>query len=135
MNIFNSSEEGKNSKKEENKDKHEIKNLKNAGINKKTLMNYLKRRYTNRLSLKIAALFDWSNLQIDYDVFYQRIESILVRPRDCESEEDHLRVLKKFAFQMLDMNCDKLVCEVDLFNFLELHENDTFFKETFIYDQ
>ena len=59
MNIYNCTDDGKIGKKDENKD---IKNLKNASINKKTLMNYLKKRYTHRLAQKMTALFDWSNI-------------------------------------------------------------------------
>ena len=132
MNIYNCSDDSRIGKKDENKD---IKNLKNASINKKTLMNYLKKRYTHRLAQKMTALFDWSNLQIDYDVFYSKLENLLVRPRDCEDEEHHLRIIKKFAFEMLDMNCDRMVCEVDLFSFLEMHTDKDYFKETLIYDQ
>ena len=35
---------------------------------------------------------------------------------------------------MLDMNCDKMLCETDLFTFLELHREDSFFKTALIYD-
>ena len=39
-------------------------------------------------------------------------------------QNDHYRLLKKFAFQVLDMNCDRMICEADLFTFLELHKDD-----------
>ena len=36
---------------------------------------------------------------------------------------------------MFDMNCDNLICETDLFTFLELHKNDDkMFKKVLIYD-
>lgn len=46
----------------------------------------------------------------------------------------HVKTLKKFAFQMLDMNCDGKICETDIFSFMEMHNNDEFFRETFLYD-
>ena len=35
---------------------------------------------------------------------------------------------------MLDMNCDSKICENDIFTFLELHREDSFFKTALIYD-
>ena len=35
---------------------------------------------------------------------------------------------------MLDMNCDQMICETDLFSFLELHKEDEYFHKTIIYD-
>lgn len=35
---------------------------------------------------------------------------------------------------MLDMNCDQMICETDLFSFLELHKEDDYFHKTMIYD-
>ena len=35
---------------------------------------------------------------------------------------------------MLDMNCDQMICETDLFSFLELHKDDEYFHKTMIYD-
>ena len=96
-------------------------------MQKKYLLTYLKKRYTSRLAQKFASLFDWSNGQIDYDVFYQRIEAVLLRPRDIHSDDEHLGIIKKFAFQMFDMNCDQMICETDLFTYLELHKNDDYF--------
>ena len=57
-------------------------------MQKKYLLTYLKKRYTSRLAQKFTSLFDWSNGQIDYDVFYQRIEAVLLRPRDIHSDEE-----------------------------------------------
>ena len=72
-------------------------------------------------------------------MFYQRLETVLVHPKASDFEQgdyekQHIRLLKKFAFQMLDMNCDKMLCETDLFTFLELHREDSFFKTALIYD-
>ena len=35
---------------------------------------------------------------------------------------------------MLDMNCDGKICETDIFSFMEMHNNDEFFRETFLFD-
>ena len=36
---------------------------------------------------------------------------------------------------MLDMNCDGMLCETDLFTFMELHKEESeFFRTTLIYD-
>ena len=35
---------------------------------------------------------------------------------------------------MFDMNCDQMICETDLFSFLELHKKDEFFQKTLIFD-
>lgn len=35
---------------------------------------------------------------------------------------------------MFDMNCDQMICETDLFTFLELHKKDDFFEKTLIFD-
>ena len=35
---------------------------------------------------------------------------------------------------MLDMNCDQKICETDLFTFLEMHNEDEFFKKALNYD-
>lgn len=35
---------------------------------------------------------------------------------------------------MLDMNCDQKICETDVFTFMELHKDPTFFERVLIYD-
>lgn len=62
------------------------------------------------------------------------LEKCLIRPKDAADEIQHVRILKRFAFQMLDMNCDQMICETDLFTFLELHSEDSFFRETLTQD-
>ena len=65
---------------------------------------------------------------------------VLLKPKDLNINNpnyntEHIKFLKKFAFQLLDMNCDGMICETDLFTFLELHkDDDNFFKTTLIYD-
>ena len=56
--IYYSREKGE---KEDVKDKGESKQLKNVKMQKKYLLTYLKKRYTNRLAQKFASIFDWSN--------------------------------------------------------------------------
>ena len=46
----------------------------------------------------------------------------------------HITALKRLAFQMLDMNCDKKICESDLFTFMELHKDHNFFEQVLISD-
>ena len=88
----------------------------------------------------MACIFDWSNTQESYEPFYQRLIDVLLKPKDLKDNSsnyqyDHSKLLKKFAFQILDMNCDGMICEADLFTFLELHKEDSeFFKTTLIYD-
>ena len=48
--------------------------------------------------------------------------------------DEHIRNLKKFAYCMLNMNCDGGICEADLFTFLESHSDSQFFKNALIYD-
>lgn len=109
-------------------------------VTRKTLMTYLRKRFATRVATKMACIFDWSNQQVPAEAFYQRMLDVLLRPKDMNSSspnyaEDHKRLLKKFAFQMFDMNCDNLICETDLFTFLELHKNDDkMFKKVLIYD-
>ena len=99
----------------------------------------MKKRYSTRLSQKLASIFDYPNIAIEYDVFYKRLEEILLvnhrtPPVDPRDPVEHARTLKRFAFQMLDMNCDQMICETDLFSFLELHKDDEYFHKTMIYD-
>ena len=109
-------------------------------VTRKTLMTYLRKRFATRVATKMACIFDWSNQQVPAEAFYLRMLDVLLRPKDMNSAsptyaEDHKRLLKKFAFQMFDMNCDNLICETDLFTFLELHKNDDkMFKKVLIYD-
>lgn len=35
---------------------------------------------------------------------------------------------------MLDMNCDKKICETDLFSFMESHKDHKFFEQVLVYD-
>lgn len=71
-------------------------------VTRKTLINYLKKRYTPRVATKMACIFDWSNQQLEFDPFYQRIEASLLQPKDLSNKEnyayEHVRLLKKFAF-------------------------------------
>ena len=112
----------------------------NLKVTRKTLIAYLRRRYSARVATKMACIFDWSNTQESYEAFYQRLVDVLLKPKDLNSnavnyQYDHSKLLKKFAFQILDMNCDGMICEADLFTFLELHKEDSeFFKTTLIYD-
>ena len=98
-----------------------------------TLLAFLKTRYTARLAQKLATIFDWSNGMIDYDVFYKELERILIKPKDA-NEMQHVRLMKRFAFMMLDMNCDQMLCETDLFTFLQSHDQNDFFRETLNHD-
>jgi len=66
----------------------------NVKIMRKTLLAYLKKRYTSRLASKMTCIFDWSNQQLEYDVFYSRMDAVLLRPKDL----DLMKTLKKFAF-------------------------------------
>ena len=59
---------------------------------------------------------------------------MLLHLKDQPREADHLRTLKRFAFQMFDMNCDKMICETDIFTFLESHREDEYLKTTLNYD-
>ena len=43
-------------------------------------------------------------------------------------------MLKQFAFQMFDMNCDSHICESDLFTFMELHKDDEFYQNVMTQD-
>ena len=43
--------------------------LKNARINKNKLVNYLKKRYTGRLVQKATSIFDFSNGNLEKEVF------------------------------------------------------------------
>ena len=109
--------------------------LKNAKINKKGLNQFLKKRYTGRLMQKIACIFDWSKGFLDYNDFYTRLSDVLLHPKEPSDAESHKKILKKFAFQMFDMNCDHQICETDIFTFLELHnKDDDLFKQVLIYD-
>ena len=85
------------------------------------------------MAQKISSIFDWSQTQIEYNVFYETIEKVLLRPRDMQKEE-HIRNFKKFAYCMFNMNCDGGICEADLFTFLELHSDNEFFKKALIFD-
>lgn len=119
---------------------HTIEKIQNLKVTRKTLIAYLRKRYSARVATKMACIFDWSNTQESYEPFYQRITDVLLKPKDLNMmsasyQNDHYRLLKKFAFQVLDMNCDRMICEADLFTFLELHKDDNqFFKTTLIYD-
>lgn len=119
----------------ENKDFfNAIRQFKNARINRAKLVNSLKKRYTTRLVQKIASIFDWSNGNLEPEVFYNRLNDFLLHPKDIDSLA-HLRIFKRFAFQMFDMNCDLMICETDIFTFIESHkEDDDFFSKCLIYD-
>lgn len=108
-------------------------------MTKPYLTNFLKNRYTGRIANKLAAIFDWSNPQLEYYAFYERVDSILFPQKDPSMNDQqhmnfHIRSLKKLAFQMLDMNCDLKICETDLFSFMELHKDNTFFEQVLIHD-
>lgn len=53
---------------------------------------------------------------------------------DVKHMKVHITALKKLAFQMLDMNCDKKICETDLFTFMESHKDQTFFEQVLVSD-
>lgn len=53
---------------------------------------------------------------------------------DLKHMKVHVTALKKLAFQMLDMNCDKKICETDLFTFMESHKDQTFFEQVLVSD-
>lgn len=113
-----------------------IRLLKNARINRAKLVNFLKRRYTGRLVQKIASVFDWSNGNLEPDAFYGKLNDFLLHPKETVNDAaSHLKIIKRFAFQMLDMNCDKHICETDIFTFIESHKNDNdFFSKCLIFD-
>lgn len=98
-------------------------------------MNYLKKRYTTRIVQKIVSIFDWSNGTLDANDFYTRLNDFLLHPKEITDPVAHLRVFKRFAFQLFDMNCDQNVCETDIFTFIESHKEDNdFFSKSLIYD-
>lgn len=35
---------------------------------------------------------------------------------------------------MLDMNCDQKICETDVFTFMELHKDHSYFEQVMIFD-
>ena len=116
LKIYNAREKGEKKEDIEEMNDDEIDNIKlqNRKLIKKYLLTYLKRRYTSRLAQKIASIFNWSNGQLEFDVFYQTIHQMLLDPngikdtfqRDmretnqdpAESMRTHIRTLKKFAF-------------------------------------
>ena len=64
LKIYNAREKGDKTREDiENMTEDEIDNCKlmNRKLIKKYLLTYLKRRYTGRLSQKIASIFNWSN--------------------------------------------------------------------------
>ena len=88
--------------------KEQAARLRNCKMYKGKLVTYLKKRYTGRLVQKLASIFDWSNGNMPHEVFYQRVQDILIKPKELPAGDSagHLRILKRFAFQMFDMNCD-----------------------------
>jgi hypothetical protein len=85
--------------KEDSKDKNEVTKLKNARINKNKLVNFLRKRYTGRLVQKVASIFDWSNGNVEPEVFYHRLDDVLLHPKECSNDAAaYLRTLKRFAF-------------------------------------
>ena len=135
-NIFSSRDKGEKNVGKAAAEKLRYQNVK---VDRRILVSYLKKRYSSRLAQKLASIFDWSNIAVEYDVFYKRLEEILlVNHRTAHADQrdpvEHVRTLKRFAFQMLDMNCDQMICETDLFSFLELHKEDDYFHKTMFYD-
>ena len=123
----------------EQSDSKKIANLK---VTKTSFTNYLRKHYAARVAQKMSCILE-SQQNYSHEDFYTRVNDLLLKPKDPHNienkrdlpHEEHKRLLKKFAFQMLDMNCDGMICETDLFTFLELHkDDDTFFKTTLIYD-
>ena len=107
------------------------KNLKNFKVGRRNLQTYLKKRYNLRLASKMSAIFDWS-VQVDYDAFYNRVSDILLRPK--AEGGDHLKTLKRFAFQLFDMNSDQMICETDIFAFMKHLPKDPFFQSVLVHD-
>ena len=54
-------------------------------VTRKTLMSYLRKRFTTRVATKMACIFDWSNQQVPADVFYQRMIDVLLKPKDMNT--------------------------------------------------
>jgi len=80
--------------------------LKNVRINKNKLVNYLKKRYTGRLVQKVASIFDWSNANVEKEFFYNRLNDVLLNPKELRNDRNdyisnkliQLKTLKRFAF-------------------------------------
>jgi len=62
--------------------------LKNARINKNKLVNYLKKRYTGRLVQKATSIFDFSNGNLEKEVFYNRLNDVFLNPKELRNDRN-----------------------------------------------
>ena len=63
-------------------DKSESKKIGNVKVTKKTLIAYLRKRYTARVATKMVCIFEWGNQQLEYKAFYERLEDVLLHPKE-----------------------------------------------------
>ena len=77
----------------------------------------------------MVSLFDWTNLNA-YEAFYKIFNEILLHPHVKNPDislKAHLNILKTFAFNLYDVNCDNNVDEADVFSFTKGCKDDRFF--------
>ena len=84
----------------------------------------------------MVSLFDWTNLNA-YEAFYKIFNDIILHPNVKNPDlslKAHLNILKTFAFNLYDVNCDNNVDEADVFSFTKGSKDDRFFQKVLLYD-
>ena len=93
----------------------------NAKVKRSDINDYLENRYSKRLCSKMQALFDWSLTSHNFVTFHKCLKDNLLR-YSIEFNEQ-VQNLKEFAFNLMDMNCDGVICENDLFSLIQNLKN------------
>jgi hypothetical protein len=110
-------------------------------VEKKKLKKFLQDRYSLRVATKMVGLFDFA-LALDYRTFYKQLFEHMIEPADL------LDTARQFAFNLYDVNCDRVIDQNDLFAFItdlksrdvlteacyqDIHNIQEFIKERQIY--
>ena len=85
----------------------------------------------------MIALYDKQDVSSTYDHYFKVLDEILLKPNVKNPDlsiEGHLDILKTFAFNLFDMNCDNCVDELDLFQFMKNSKDDSFFQKVLMFD-
>ena len=77
----------------------------------------------------MVSLFDWTNLNL-FDAFYKIFNEIILHPNEKNPDlsiKAHLNILKVFAFNLYDANCDNYVDVADVYSFVKSTKDDRLF--------